>query len=361
MKIESSAISMTSSRQHLIYSEASSETVITPIVKASVANDNTAQYRQDIAEFSSKQPKSTKKVDESADEKSLDEYKLEIILKMLNALKHKKSNDSESVSCKIKLLSADYETLGKELMTTITATGANGVIDASRVSAPVVTQWKQTTVSSSFFSELENTAFQATGVAKTADGREISFDVSIEMTRAFCERNKSFSTQEYIYTDPLVINLNSNFASVSDQKFLFDINSDGQNEAISFTENGSGFLALDKNGDGAINNGSELFGTTSGNGFADLAVYDSDGNSWIDEADDVFKDLRVWTKDDSGNNVLLDLKEGEVGAIYLGNVSTEFSLNTLESNQTNGIIRSSGIFLKENGAVGTIQHVDMTM
>ena len=35
-------------------------------------------------------------------------------------------------------------------------------------------------------------------------------------------------------------------------------------------EDGSRFLALDKNNDGIINNGSELFGTESGNGFIDL-------------------------------------------------------------------------------------------
>ena len=43
--------------------------------------------------------------------------------------------------------------------------------------------------------------------------------------------------------------------------------------------NGSGYLALDKNGDGTINDGSELFGTRNGDGFADLAQYDEDGNA----------------------------------------------------------------------------------
>ena len=51
---------------------------------------------------------------------------------------------------------------------------------------------------------------------------------------------------------------------------------------------GSGFLALDKNGNGKIDDGSELFGTKSGDGFADLAEYDSDGNGWIDEKGRVY-------------------------------------------------------------------------
>ena len=41
--------------------------------------------------------------------------------------------------------------------------------------------------------------------------------------------------------------------------------------------------ALDINEDGKINDGKELFGTASGNGFGDLAAYDQDNNGWIDE------------------------------------------------------------------------------
>ena len=60
------------------------------------------------------------------------------------------------------------------------------------------------------------------------------------------------------------------------------------------------FLALDLNGDGRINNGSELFGALSGNGFADLAQYDSDANGWIDENDEIFQRLKVWSGADDG-------------------------------------------------------------
>ena len=63
---------------------------------------------------------------------------------------------------------------------------------------------------------------------------------------------------------------------LSDQTFYFDLDADGKEEEISVL-NGSGYLALDKNGDGVINDGSELFGTKNGDGFADLARYDEDG------------------------------------------------------------------------------------
>ena len=50
---------------------------------------------------------------------------------------------------------------------------------------------------------------------------------------------------------------------------------------------GSGFLALDKDGNGKIDDGNELFGTKSSDGFGDLREYDSDGSGWIDENDEI--------------------------------------------------------------------------
>ena len=53
-------------------------------------------------------------------------------------------------------------------------------------------------------------------------------------------------------------------------------------ENIAFVEPGSGMLALDRNGDGKVNDGRELFGPTAGNGFAGACRPDADGNRWID-------------------------------------------------------------------------------
>jgi hypothetical protein len=192
----------------------------------------------------------------------------------------------------------------------------------------------------------------------TKDGRTLTFDVQVEMSRAFCEKYDSIAMEDYICVDPLVFNLDGNVNSISDQKFLFDLNADGTEEEISFTNQGSGFLALDKNSDGKINDGSELFGTKSGDGFADLAAYDEDGNGFIDEADSVFAKLKIWVLDENGNRRLYSLLDKGVGAIALKNASTDFSL-TNQDNSLKGMIRRTGFFLYENGGAGTIQHVDV--
>ena len=210
-----------------------------------------------------------------------------------------------------------------------------------------------------YYSETEQTSFQTNGTVVTADGREIEFGLSFEMSRSFTsyyEENYEFGTQ---FVDPLVINLDSNVASVSDQKFMFDIDSDGTLDRISKPSEGTGFLALDLNGDGVINDGSELFGTKSGDGFSDLAQYDSDKNRWIDEADEIWSKLMIWSKESNGKDALYGLGEKGVGAIYLGNVSTDYSLNSPWDNTTNAAIRKTGVFLYENGNAGTVQHLDL--
>ena len=181
------------------------------------------------------------------------------------------------------------------------------------------------------------------------------------MSRSFTEM-----ASEYVdfgqprLCDPLVINLNTNVASVSDQKFFFDIDADGTEDEISMLGADSGYLALDNNEDGIINDGSELFGTESGNGFKDLLAYDEDGNGWIDEADSIFQKLKIWSMDENGNSTLIDLLDAGVGAIYLGYENTEFSLNNAE-NETNAIIQKTGLFLFEDGTSGTVQQMDLAV
>ncbi|MFZ2302433.1 MAG: hypothetical protein WAW10_11275 [Gallionella sp.] len=209
--------------------------------------------------------------------------------------------------------------------------------------------------------ESEQTAFAAQGVIKTSDGKEIQFSLSLEMKREFFrESDLSIREGDGVRKDPLIINFNGTSAQLTDTKFSFDLDSDGNAEKISFTGAGSGFLALDKNGNGIIDNGSELFGTQSGNGFADLSAYDIDGNNWIDESDAIYSKLQVWNKNAAGENALNALTKFNVGALYLGNVATPFDLKN-SANDLQGQVRSSGIYVREDGSTGTLQQVDLVV
>jgi hypothetical protein len=211
------------------------------------------------------------------------------------------------------------------------------------------------------YKETEATSFSAAGVVTTADGRKIDLSLDLSMQRSFAsETNLSIQMGDAVKKDPLVINLNGSPAQLGDTRMSFDIDADGTADQIATLAAGSGFLALDNNGDGIVNDGSELFGTQSGNGFADLAAYDLDGNNWIDENDAVFNDLSVWQNPGDNGGTLLSLKESGIGAIYLGNVSTPFDLKDA-SNSDLGQVKASGIYLAEAGGVGTIQQLDLAV
>ena len=208
--------------------------------------------------------------------------------------------------------------------------------------------------------EYESMSFESQGIVKTADGQEINIDVSLSMSREFMQETSLDVMMEETVKDPLVINFEGSAAELTQRKFEFDLDMDGTGDQISFVGPGSGFLALDQNGDGTVNNGSELFGARTGNGFNELAAYDDDGNGWIDEGDSVYDGLRIWEKDAEGNDRLMALGKRGVGAIFLGHTSTPFQMKD-ENNQLHGIVRSSGVFLNESGSVGTVQQLDLVV
>jgi len=199
------------------------------------------------------------------------------------------------------------------------------------------------------------------GRITTADGREIDFMLQLKMQRDFSlEQSLEIQSSERVMMDPLVINLSGGAASLTSNSFSFDLNADGAREQISFVGSGSGFLALDINEDGVINDGSELFGTQGQNGFAELAQYDSDNNKWIDENDAIFDKLKVWSRDENGRDQLVSLKQAGVGAIYLGSSVGSFDLTDAENNLL-GQVKRSGVFLRENGQVASIQELDIAV
>ncbi|MCG8551408.1 MAG: hypothetical protein MI799_13480 [Desulfobacterales bacterium] len=211
--------------------------------------------------------------------------------------------------------------------------------------------------------ETEQMSFSSRGQVTTQDGRAIDFNLEVALDRAYLSETQSdtlmhFWQDKVTLVDPLVINLEGGIPGLSSTRFEFDLDNDGKTEEIAFTAQGSGFLSFDRNNDGVINNGSELFGPGTGNGFEELAAHDGDGNGWIDENDDVFSKLSVWTKDAQGNDHLISLKDAGVGAVYLDSSQTGFNMATMD-NELMGQVKRSGVFLFENGNIGLVQEIDL--
>lgn len=207
----------------------------------------------------------------------------------------------------------------------------------------------------------EASTFGASGTIRTADGKDIKFSVGLSMSRSETEISSVSlrAGNAAVSKDPLVINFGGNAASLTSQRFRFDLMGNGKDVDMPRLASGSGFLVLDAVESGKVQSGRQLFGPASGDGFADLAQYDSDGNGWIDEADPVFGRLGVWTPDAKGGGDVASLGERGVGAVYLGHSATPFTLK--EGGADLGAVRSSGIWVSEDGTVGTVQQVDVNV
>jgi hypothetical protein len=156
--------------------------------------------------------------------------------------------------------------------------------------------------------------------------------------------------------DPLVLNLRAGAAGLAGAT-SFDLNGDGAKETVAALAPGSAYLALDQNGNGLIDSGAELFGPSTGSGFGELSALDQDRNGWVDEGDPAFSRLRLWSP---ASGQLSPLAAAGVGALYTAAVATPFDLRTAEGRLL-GRVAQTGLFLREDGTAGTIQHVDLTV
>jgi len=193
---------------------------------------------------------------------------------------------------------------------------------------------------------------QMKGFVQT-DTQKIELDINLSLSNSFMEKAHIQKTQ---FHDPLVLNFDGEIPSLDSTTFSFDIDSDGESDQISLLNSGNGFLALDKNENGVIDDGSELFGTTNGHGFYDLKRYDSDKNGWIDENDPILDGLRIWMKDENEDK-LVALGELGIGALYLGFTQNSHNLRG-EDNEILGKIHSNGLYLNENGTSGLLTQID---
>lgn len=198
-----------------------------------------------------------------------------------------------------------------------------------------------------------NINFQTQAQIKTNKG-QINIDLDISFSQSFSKVfEKTITSKKVNYIDPLIINYEGNLTTFdnihSKLKFEFDLNSDGKNELIPQLKEGAGFLALDKDKNGSIDNGNELFGANTDDGFKELKEYDEDGNNWIDENDSVFDNLLIWDRSKDEENSLIGLGQAGVGAIYLAAVDSNFRY-TSGINEDYAMLKQSSIYLKEDGS-----------
>lgn len=220
------------------------------------------------------------------------------------------------------------------------------------------TAWEFTETSATHYEESEHTQVSAGGTVKTADNKEIDFSFDLSMERSFLRDEYFTQTQTgYALVDPIVIQSDMAAPTLSGSRFSFDLDLDGKTEDLPLPNPGTGFLSLDLNGDGQINDGSELFGPSTNDGFGELAAYDLDNNDWIDENDPVFDRLTLWEQGESGGLELTRIKDAGIGAIYLSGIASPFDLRS-DDNDLLARVSTTSIALTEAGEVLPVQEMD---
>lgn len=205
----------------------------------------------------------------------------------------------------------------------------------------------------------DQVSLAAKGIINTSDGKTIPFTSELNVSRDLAGyfANEASGTGDpedqptAQPTSPMVLNFDGLAKDLTCTRFSFDLDADGRPDQLSFLQN-SGFLALDNNGDGVINDGRELFGNNAVN--LNLGQYDSDCNGWIDENDPIFDKLRIWTKGQDGRDALFALGEKGIGAIYLGRLRLPLSENEASGS---GVV-FGGLYVKEDGTVGNMFQVE---
>ncbi|MCK0106601.1 hypothetical protein [Marinobacter sp. S0848L] len=210
-----------------------------------------------------------------------------------------------------------------------------------------------------FYSQSETRSFTSTGSISLENGESIDFTLSLRQSQSQTyEYSENLRIEERPMTDPLVINFGSATAQLTDTLFEFDMEGNGKTAQFASLGSGSGYLVFDRNGNGEVDDGTELFGPQSGSGFSELAKFDDDGNQWIDASDDVFSSLSVWVQAADGSQTLKSLAEVGVQALYVGSTEDSFTLTNRQGIPL-GQIQASGIYLTTEGEVRTLEEITL--
>jgi Ca2+-binding RTX toxin-like protein len=186
----------------------------------------------------------------------------------------------------------------------------------------------------------------------------VSIDTAINFNSAAAFRPR---------VDPLTLDLDGDGLETvgidPESPILFDHDGDGVKTATGWVKPDDGFLVLDRNGNGTIDDGTELFGDstplyaggTAVDGFAAIAQEDTNHDGKVDAQDARFADLRVW-RDLNQNGIsesgeLITLQDA--GIVSISTAKTEHSIQLSNGNQ----IADLGGFVRADGTEGALVEI----
>ncbi len=158
--------------------------------------------------------------------------------------------------------------------------------------------------------------------------------------------------------DPLVLDLSGEGVQLTEagKGAIFDITADGKLDSTAWVKGNTALLTYDRNGNGVIDNGSELFGDQNGaaDGFAELAKYDNNGDRKISFLDPVFKALKLY-RDLNGDGKMSKSEFSSLNELGIKALNLNFNRDSSDINGNSLIL--NGSFEREDGSTGQLADV----
>jgi hypothetical protein len=160
--------------------------------------------------------------------------------------------------------------------------------------------------------------------------------------------------------DPLLVQFGAQGLGNIIGQSSFAINQDNILDNLPIFSGDVGYLVYDKNNNQQADDGSELFGPKTGQGFAELAQLDSNKNGFIDVEDQQFEHLYLWqpSGENSQTEQWLSLKEAKIQAISLSAINTPFDFYD-QQGEIQAQLRQSSFAISESGLGRGVHQVDV--
>jgi len=183
--------------------------------------------------------------------------------------------------------------------------------------------------------------------------QKINYQISMQISRV--EAQVEVQDVQVSMSDPLILDMGGEGIELTQagSGAVFDINGDGRKDSTAWVKGSSAFLVMDRNNNGTIDDGTELFGDQHGalNGFQELARFDSNSDSIINDKDTVFKALKVY-QDLNGNG---RIDSSEVTSLEKAGVaSINLDFTQMDSQKSGNRLILKGSFTTTDGSTKNI-------
>ena len=262
-----------------------------------------------------------------------------------------------------------YHTPAENVGDQVTSLAPKGVGDlANRLGIPnPLSEWLKGLQDSPGNPVSQDRLEQATKLYERMNGRTASEGARNRCAKVRDDWKKSKVTPPLPRRDPLALDLDGDGIETvaASAGVLFDHDGNGIKTASGWVKDDDGLLVLDRNGNGTVDNGGELFGVDTvlangqkaTDGFQALSELDSNGDGRIDAADAAFQNLKVWRDIDQDGVTQADemYSLANVGISSISLTRTTATQDLGNGNQST----ASGSFTRSDGTTGAVANLSL--